>query len=191
MEHTKKNPFVIIINGQPCTGKSHLLSILSNDFNLIYISRDEIKEQLFDVLGVRDSQWSKKLGEASYALFFSFLEKLLIGGNNFILEGNFNPIDHRQKLKSLFDQYSYDTVEVLLTSDPEILIERFKARWVSGERHKGHADNERFIEFEKRFKETKQDALKINEKLINIDTTDFNSVNYKSLVTQLKIVQDC
>lgn len=186
MNQKLKKPYVIIINGQPCTGKSYLLRNLSHDLNLTYISRDEIKEQLFDDLGILGPEWSKKLGGASYSLFFSFLEKLLVSGNDFILEGNFNPKQHMQKFKNLFDKYGFDTVEVLLVSDPEVLFERFKARWSSGERHRGHADDERFSEFELRLKNDRQDALGISGNLIRIDTTDFKNINYESLKMQIK-----
>ncbi len=184
MNKISKKPCVIIINGQSCTGKIYLLQNLSRE-NMTHISRDEIKEQLFDDLGIQDSEWSRKLGSASYSLFFKILEKFLISGNHFILEGNFNPKQHTQKFKTLFDKYGFDTAEILLVSDPKVLLERYKARWASGERHRGHADGERFVEFEARMKEDKQEALGINSNIIKIDTTDFKSIDIEFLKRQL------
>ena len=181
MNHKIKKPYVIIINGQPCTGKTYLLRSLSSNLNLTYISRDEIKELLFDELGIKDSEWSKKLGGASYSLFFKFLEKLLLSGNSFILEGNFNPKQHSQKFSDLFDKYGFNSIEIFLDADHDILFERFKIRWNSGERHRGHSDDERFEEFEIRLKENRGVALSINEHLIRIDTTNFINIDYKSL----------
>ena len=53
------NPYVIIPNGKPCTGKSYYLQKLSKDLDLNYITRDEFKELLFDDLGTADQEWSK------------------------------------------------------------------------------------------------------------------------------------
>ena len=53
------NPYVIIPNGKPCTGKSYYLQKLSKDLDLTYIARDEFKELLFDDLGIADQEWSK------------------------------------------------------------------------------------------------------------------------------------
>jgi len=64
LDNFLKKSNVLIINGQPCTGKTHLMKKLSSDLKMTYLSRDEIKELLFDDLGVSDSEWSKKLGGA-------------------------------------------------------------------------------------------------------------------------------
>lgn len=181
-----KNSFVIILNGKPCTGKSHYLKKLSVDLDLSYITRDEFKELLFDDLGIEDQEWSKKLGGASYSLLFKVLEKLLKTKKSFILESNFNPTQHQQKLKALFEDYGYRSVEIFLETEPSVLFERYKARWNSGERHRGHVDNERFLEFEKKLKEDVLLPLGISDKMIKIDTTDFNKVDYEGLQERLK-----
>lgn len=179
------NSFVIILNGKPCTGKSYYLKKLSVDLDLSYITRDEFKELLFDELGTENQEWSKKLGGVSYTLLFKMLEKLLKTKKSFILESNFNPTQHQQKLKTLFEGYGYRSVEVFFEAEPSVLYERFKARWNSGERHRGHVDNERFLEFEKKLKEDVLLPLGISDKIIKIDTTDFASVDYGSLKENL------
>ena len=183
-------PYVIILNGKPCTGKSHYLKKLSQDLGLSYITRDEFKELLFDDLGIADQEWSKKLGGASYSLLFNMLEKLLMTQKSFILESNFNPTQHQQKLKLLFERHGYQSVEVFLETEPSILFERHKYRWESGERHRGHVDNERFDEFEKKLKEDVLLPLGIGDKIIKIDTTDFNNVDYDSLKQELLSLLD-
>lgn len=180
----EKQPHLIIINGKPCTGKSYFLHKLCQDLNLSYVSRDEFKELLFNDLGTADSDWSKKLGRASYSLLFNVFEKMLKSKKSFIVESNFNPSQHGEKLKLLLKQYGFDAVEIFLEADPKILHERFEQRWNSGERHIGHADNERFDEFEVRLKDNVF-PLSLTEKLIRIDTSDFNSVDYDSLKNNL------
>lgn len=149
---------------------------------MTYLSRDEIKELLFDDLGVSDSEWSKKLGGASYSLFYKFLEKFLINGNSFILEGNFNHKQHFNKFKTLFYKYGFNSIEIVLFANPNVLLERYKTRWNSCERHRGHADHERFLEFETRFKEDGDCSLGLNKQIIKIDTTEFSKINYSKLI---------
>lgn len=179
------NPYVIILNGKPCTGKSYYLKKLSQDLDLSYISRDEFKELLFDELGIADQEWSKKLGGASYKLLFNMLEKLLRTKKSFILESNFNPTQHQQKLKLLIEKYGYQSVEVFLETESTVLFERHKKRWESGERHRGHVDNERFDEFEKKLKDDVLLPLGVGDKIIKVNTTDFNKVDYSSLKIDL------
>lgn len=180
----EKAPCLIIINGKPCTGKSYFLNKLCKDLGLSYVSRDELKELLFDELGIVDSEWSQKLGKTSYSLLFNVFEKLLKSKKSFIVESNFNPIHHSEKLRELLNRYGFNVVEIFLDADPKVLFERYKDRWNSGERHRGHADNERFAEFEMRLKDNVF-PLKLSEKLIQIDTSDFNSIDYDSLKNNL------
>ena len=143
-------PQLIIINGNSCTGKSFLLQKLTQKLALPHVSRDEFKEMLFDQIGIGDAEWSKKLGGMSYSLFFLTIEKLLKTKKSFIIENNFNPKIHSQIIKSLIEKYEYESIEIFLEAEPVVILKRHKKRWESGERHRGHADNERFEEFEKK-----------------------------------------
>lgn len=172
------------MNGKPYTGKSYFLQKFSKDLDLSYVSRDEFKELLFNDLGILDSDWSKKLGGTSYSLLFNVFEKLLKTKKSFIVESNFNPSHHSEKLKSLLNQYDFDAVEIFLDADPEVLYDRYVKRWDSGERHRGHADSERFEEFKMRLKD-KVSPLCLTDKLIKIDTSNFQSIDYNSLKNNL------
>ncbi len=179
-----KKRCLIIINGKPCTGKSYLLHKLCKDLDLSYVSRDELKELLFDELGTSSSEWSQKLGGVSYSLLFNVFEKLFKSKKSFIVESNFSPANHSKKIKKLLSEYEFDVLEIFLDADPEVLFERYKNRWNSGERHRGHADNERFTEFELRLKDIIT-PLMLSDKLIRLDTSDFNNINYDSLKNNL------
>ena len=172
------------MNGKPCTGKSYLVHKLCQDLDLSYVSRDELKELLFDELGTSSSEWSQKLGGVSYSLLFNVFEKLLKSKKSFIVESNFSPIHHSKKINKLLSEYGFDVLEIFLDANPEVLFERFKKRWNSGERHRGHADNERFTEFELRLKDILT-PLMLSDKLIKIDTSDFNNIDYDSLKNNL------
>ena len=81
---------MIIITGAPGTGKTTLSKNLAKKFNLSVINKDEIKELLFDNLGIKDMEWALQLGVTSFYLTFFFVEKLLLTGKPFIVEGNFD-----------------------------------------------------------------------------------------------------
>lgn len=181
-----RTPQVIIINGNSCTGKSFLLQKLTNKLGLPNVSRDEFKEMLFDQIGVGDAEWSKKLGGMSYSLFFLTIEKLLKTKKSFIIENNFNPKQHGQIIKSFLEKYEYDSIEIFLESDPSVTLSRHKKRWESGERHRGHVDNERFEEFEKKLKEEIAVPVNVSERIIRIDTSDFSKVNYDEILKVLE-----
>lgn len=105
-------------------------------------------------------------------------EKLLKTNKTFIIENNFNPKQHQQKIKLLLEKYGYESTEVFLEADPAIILKRHKQRWESGERHRGHADNERFLEFEIKLKEEEAVPLNVSKRVVRIDTSDFSKVNY-------------
>lgn len=173
-------PTLIIINGKPCSGKTHLIKRLSNELKIPCLSRDEIKEHLFDEMGILDAEWSKKLGRVSFALFFHFMEKLFQSQNSFVVDCNFIPSIHKPKLLKLLKTYEFDAVEIYLEADHQILLTRFQERWNSGERHRGHADNERFAEFSNKLREALP-PLALNEKILAINTNNFNTIDYSKI----------
>ncbi len=60
---------LIIINGAPCTGKTTLGRKLAKQLRLPFLSKDGIKEVLFDTLGWEDKEFRVGLIHASWALF--------------------------------------------------------------------------------------------------------------------------
>jgi hypothetical protein len=53
------------------------------------IEKDQIKEALYDTLGVGDVAWSQQLGTASYALILLVVRQLLGVGRSVIAKANF------------------------------------------------------------------------------------------------------
>ena len=172
---------MIIITGPPCTGKTTLGKKLAEELHLCFISRDDLKESLFDSLGWKDRDWSRKLGAASYHLLYHFMESLLAAGQSFIVETNFSPAFDTSRFLELKSKYGFDSVQVHCETTDEVLYERFKARSESGERHPGHGDRVTYDEFKKSLGKNQHKSLDIGGTIIEVDTTDLESVEIGNL----------
>lgn len=178
---------IIIVSGPPCTGKTTLAKMLSQKFSIPYISKDGVKELLFDSLGWSDREWSKKLGLASYDVVYYFSTALLSSGKSFVVESNFKPENDTAKFNDLISRFDCFPIQVLCWANGEVLFERFKKRSESNERHPGHVDTKNYNEFKESLLRGKYDPLDIGGKVIEVDTTDFSAIDYAGLFEKVRI----
>jgi len=173
-------PLVIVISGLPCSGKTALGKRIARSFSMPFISKDDFKERLFDALGWTDRAWSKKLSAASYSLMFGVLEAELEAGCSCILEGNFDPTTHSQSFEGLRRAHDFEVFQIHCVTDADVLLERFQARWVSGTRHPGHADDVTFPEMQALVSQ-KPLALEIGGTIWELDTTELDRIDDASI----------
>lgn len=178
--------YLIIISGAPCTGKTTLSKRIATELKLPLISRDEIKEMLFDSLGVKDKEWSKKLGAASYDILYKFLELLMGAKLDVVIESNFKSRFDSDKICELKKEYHFELIQIICKTNKKILLERFKQRSLSGERHPGHLDNQNWQEFKDSFIKKENWTLDIPGKIIKVNTTNLNKINYNKIINVLK-----
>jgi predicted kinase len=62
---------IVLVTGLPASGKTTLARQLAAELRLPLLSKDTVKEALFDVLGVGDREWALRLSEASLAVLWS------------------------------------------------------------------------------------------------------------------------
>lgn len=170
---------VIIITGYPGAGKTTLGKRLSERFCIPFIGKDEIKEILFDSLGWSDTEWSMKLGSASYDLMFYFAKKIIESNKPFILETYFSKISEKE-INNLEKESNICPIQIVCSASPEIIIARVKNRVETGERHPGHVDHTRYDELIDKVKE-KYEPLDISGSSMIVDTSNFDKIDYDKI----------
>ena len=178
-------PALVIVLGPPGSGKTTLARRIAREFRMPLIAKDDIKESLFETLGSQDRAWSQKLGRATFELLYYFVETQIAVGRSLIAECNFDNEHATPRFHALQNKFDFEPFQILCDAPDEILVQRFRTRWESGKRHRGHVDEqiapEEFTNILKHY----QAPLDIGGKVIKIDTTNFEQVNYIELFREL------
>lgn len=178
---------LIVVSGPPGAGKTTLARRIAGELGLPLFARDDIKELMFDTLGWLNRQWSRKLGMASWKLLYHLLEEMLKANQSLVVESNFRRELASEELSALQSKYRFETVQVLCKADSEILLKRFKQRAESGERHPVHVDCLNYDEFEAVLRQGDWDALEIDGRVLTVDTTDFEAVDYGQIADVIRL----
>ena len=127
-----------MLSGPSCSGKSTLAPRLVEALGLPLLAKDDLKETLYDVLGVpTDREASRQLGRAAMLQLYRTASRLLEAGVGLILEANFWRGLCEDELAPLVARAA--AVRVHCHADRELLLRRQLAR-AQGEagRHAGH-----------------------------------------------------
>jgi len=173
--------FLVIVNGLPATGKTTIGKLLADQFNFVFISKDSTKESLFDSLGVKDRNWSRELGKASFALLYDNIDELLSKNVSIVVETNFNTELDSKIFAELISKYSVNVVQIVCYADGQVLYDRFLNRSKSSNRHIGHRDYESRNEHIHSLLEGRIKELDLKAPLIEVDTTDWNKIDILEL----------
>lgn len=171
---------IILISGAPCTGKTTLAKKLIRKFNFPLISKDQIREVLFDNFDYLDQINYKGISTANYALMELFATSIVSAGDSFIMETVFNE-KLNNRLRELKKEYKANIIEVNLYAEPEILYERFEKR-ASKDRHEGHGDLKRLKEWKKTLHATSQDPTDLYDHLIRMDVSHFRGAMHTTIL---------
>jgi len=179
-------PILIIVSGPSCTGKTILAKKIAEKFNLPFVTKDGIKELLFDDLGWSDREWSKKLGVASYSILHYFLDCIMPGGNSFIVESNFKAEFETQEMLERIKKYNYLPIQIMCQCDGQVLFERFKKRSESGERHPGHCDSSNYDEFKELLLKGKFEPMDIGGEIVIFDSTNLENLDVEKVFNKIQ-----
>ena len=179
-------PTIIIVTGRPAAGKSTLAKWLSQQLKLPLVSKDSIREELFDRLGWKDRKWAQELGKASVDMMFYFARAELEVEHSIIMGNSFYPPVSNPRFQALKEQYNAQSIQIVCDSDRETLFQRFKSRADSGSRHPGHGDQAVLEELYANLADNSSAVFEIGGLIIEVDTTDFAKVDYQEILKQVK-----
>lgn len=174
-------PLVLIVTGPPATGKTTLARSLAAALGLPLMTKDTIKEVLFETLGWSDRAWSMRLGGASMELLYAFVEALVAAGCPCAVEANFRGEYATPAFRRLGERHPYLPIQVNCSADPAVIGERFHRRALSGGRHPGHHDVYGVGPIPGR-----AEPLDIGGHVIEVDTTDFARVEVDRLCARIR-----
>lgn len=137
--------YCILVSGMPASGKSTIGSYLSRELGIPMLSKDSIKELLFDDLGFSSREEKARLGVAAMDILYYAAGQLMRARQPFLLENNFEDAS-LPGLRLLLERYDCTAITLRLTGDPEVIYQRFAARDLSPARHRGHVVNDRYPE---------------------------------------------
>ena len=195
--------YCILITGIPASGKSSMAEYLAEKLSLPVISKDTIKELMYDEIGFRSRDEKVRLGIASMRIMYYMAEQLMKCGQPFILENNFENIS-REGLLAILEKYSYQAITVTLTGSYETIYRRFLERNRSPQRHRGHVVNDcypgkeeennvvpvSYENFVSGIVNRGMDHFTANGPQIILDTTDFSKVDADGLLQKVMECRD-
>lgn len=180
-----------------------MAEVVSEKLKLPVISKDAIKEVLFDNVGFQSRAEKVKLGIASMEIMYYAAGQLMKAGQPFILENNFE-YSSEQGMKNLIEKYQYSVLTITLTGDYKVIYQRFLERENSPDRHRGHIVNDCYPEKKENNLKTLNaktisyenfvcgiekrgfDAFCVDGRQIKVDTTDFSKISMEELFSQIE-----
>lgn len=180
---------LVIVSGQEATGKTEVAKKVAQLLGYEYISKDVIKEKLFDTANKStwDYGWYEKNAKKQ---FFADITDSVSKGSSTVIESNFIGEDKSRLMGCLKEEVALK--ELYCEAKGLTSFTRFVHRNESGNRHRGHHDRrwylKIFIEDILQYMNIRWPSKpsELTQKLLVVDTTDFTKVNYEKITDFLK-----
>jgi hypothetical protein len=85
----------------------------------------------------------------------------------------------------LRDHYGFRLVQIYCVADGAVLLERFRSRAETNERHPGHVETANMAEFESILLRGRLDPLPLGGPIIEVDTTDIAKVDAGAITREV------
>ncbi|MBI3957302.1 MAG: AAA family ATPase [Chloroflexi bacterium] len=180
-------PSVLIITGAPAAGKTTLGRRLAQELSLPLVSKDDIKETLFDTLGWSDDESrARELGIASWNLLYQHVEHLAAAGVSLIAESNFEARFADARWLAIHQRYPVHLVQLLCWADDAVVTKRYLSRIADGTRHSGHVDRIRTDEYDATALRHRYTFLNLSGERRAVDTGRLGAAEYTALLSWLR-----
>jgi predicted kinase len=133
----RTSPPFVVVSGLAASGKTAVAEPLATELGIPLVSKDVIKEAIFDAVGFGGWKRSKTLSRAADAAMVRIAQDL----DAAVLDNFW----YRETVDELLAPLPRPIVEVFCRCDPEVAFERFRRR----DRHPGHADGDRAAEWQR------------------------------------------
>lgn len=178
------NPTLIIVHGKPGAGKSTLAKRLAQDLGVHRMGKDDLKEFMFDEMGVSDRAWSTTIGRAASEMLYSLAEAILASGMPFIVESAFYAALSEPRLQAIVETSKARCIQIYCDLEPEERRRRFIERNENGERHPGHVDALNYNASGEEADSKRYAPLEVGD-VWAVDTTHFGESEYKMLLRRI------
>ncbi len=155
---------LVVVAGLPASGKTTLARALAVELDLPLISKDTIKEAMFDALGTGDLEWSQSLGKAAHMVMYGIAGEV----GSAILESHFWRGVAEDDLRAL----GRPLIQVYCRCPTEIAAERYRQRASSPDRHPGHLAEHQTEEVTRSWREAEALPLALDGPVVEVLTTE-------------------
>jgi len=187
----KKNETVFFMHGGPATGKTTIGRRLAAAFCIPYISKDGVKEPIFDSIGC-PTAWEadgplsgRKMDDASLEILFYLIDAQVQAGCGCVIDSTFQA-RHVSRLNAILHDCPVPVVQIHCRADTSVLLARYRRRAETGERHPGHLDQNLLEHFDGDALEQIFQPLDIAGHLVRVDTTEFAEADHDQLLESVK-----
>lgn len=184
-------PALVLVTGKPASGKTTLATRLAADLGFPLLTKDAVKEALYDTIGWSDREFSRQMGVASFRVLYVVLDALLAAGVSAMAEAPFDRDISAAELTALRARHPFTMVQVLCRAEGQVLIDRFRERNESGNRHPGHVLTDARPEVEPYLANGIHEPVAIESTVIEVDTTDPATVDYECLLEEIRNAIGC
>ncbi len=191
---------LIILAGMPASGKTTFSKKLSHALGYPVLEKDEIKEELFDVIGFENYTQKRLMDTAATAVLLRCADSLLGGGQSLIMVNNFRE-DAKAAVENLLSKHQCQAVFVFFDGDGDVFYQRYVERDNLHLRHLGHVLQEHYPphpgdaleytmtreEFAEKFEKLGMNEFHINGvERIDVDATYPELIDVENLIAQIK-----